>query len=427
MSSIIDRRPNQGQKNLGNRQRFLRRSTEQIKRAIKDNIQNRSITDTSSGEKIKIPVDTIREPTFGHNSKSGVNRRVLPGNKDFVPQDTIDRPSGGNGKGRGREASNSDETFEDEFSFALTKDEFYDLLFEDLELPDMVKKQLKKSNAWEIKREGISTAGNPSNLNILRTMKHSLGRRIVLRKPNERLIEALQQELNTTECEQRRQAILEELEVLQRKVRSVAYVDPIDLRYNVFNRKQIPSTTAVMICVMDVSGSMDEHKKDVAKRFFMLLYLFLQSKYEQVIIEFVRHHTSAERVNEETFFYDKLSGGTMVSSALELTEAIIQQDYNPNQYNIYVCQASDGDNYDSDNQACRDLLLNNLLPLVQYMAYIEIGDPRDLSDYPLLQFAQSRLYNTYETVSHQNTKLQCTRVCDSGDIYSVFRELFEKK
>jgi uncharacterized sporulation protein YeaH/YhbH (DUF444 family) len=426
MNSIIDRRPNQGQKNLGNRQRFLRRSKEHIKRAIRDNIQDRSISDTNSGERIKIPVDTIREPTFGHNNKSGINRRVLPGNKDFVPQDTIDRPKGGGGKGRGKQASNSDETFEDEFSFALTKDEFYDLLFEDLELPDMVKKQLKKTNTWEIKREGISTAGNPSNLNVIRTMKQSLGRRIILRKPNERLIADLEAELQ--DCsDERRTAIEAELEILRKKVRAVSYVDPIDLRYNVFNRKQVPSTTAVMICVMDVSGSMDEHKKDVAKRFFMLLYLFLQKKYEQVIIEFVRHHTSAERVNEETFFYDKLSGGTMVSSALELTEAIIQQDYNPSQYNIYVCQASDGDNYDSDNQLCRDLLINNLLPLVQYMAYIEIGDPRDLTDYPLLQFAHSKLYNTYNTVSHQYPKLQCTRVWDSGDIYSVFRELFEKK
>lgn len=427
MTYIIDRRPNQGQKNLGNRQRFIRRSTEHIKRSIRDNLQNRSITDTSSGEKVKIPTDTIREPTFGHNHNSGINHRVLPGNRDFVPHDTIPRPEGGGGKSKGSKASNSPETTEDEFSFVLTKDEFYDILFEDLELPDMVKKELKKTNTWEIRREGISTAGNPSNLNVIRTMKQSLGRRIVLRRPNEKRIAELEQQIAESEEGEQKRALLEELETLQRKVRAVSYVDPIDLRYNVFNKKQTPSTTAVMICIMDVSGSMDEHKKDVAKRFFMLLYLFLQKKYQQVIIEFVRHHTEAERVSEETFFYDRLSGGTMVSSALELTGEIITQDYDPNSYNLYVCQASDGDNYDSDNHKCRDLLMNTLLPLVQYMAYIEIGDPRDIEHYPLLHYSQTRLYNTYQTVSNQNSRLQCAKVWDSRDIYSVFRNLFEKK
>ena len=429
MSTIIDRRLNQGQKNLGNRQRFIRKARDQIKKSIRENLGSRSISDTNSGEKVKIPIDTIREPTFGHDWQTGDNTRVLPGNKDYVPQDKIKRPQGGQGQGgRGKEASDSDETFEDDFQFTLTKDEFYDLFFEDLELPDMVRKQLKKSNTWEIKREGISTAGNPSNLNVIRTMKQSLGRRIVLRKPNERLITELEAELANTETSQERKTEIELLLVdLRRKTRAVAYVDPLDLRYNVFNKKNVPSTTAVMLCLMDVSGSMDEHKKEMAKRFFMLLYLFLQKKYEHVIIEFIRHHTQAERVDEQTFFYDQLTGGTKVSSALALAHEVITQDYNPNLYNVYVCQASDGDNFDSDNQTCRDLLIDKLLPLVQYMAYVEISDPRDLTEYPLLQYSQTRLYQTYEKVAEGNPKLNITRVWEAADIYKVFRELFEKR
>lgn len=428
MSAIIDRRPNQGQKNLGNRQRFIRRSSDHIKQAIRKNISNRSIADTGSGEKVKIPIDTIREPTFGHKSDSGVKRGVLPGNRDFVPNDTIEKPSGGSGGQRGNKASNSSETFEDEFSFVLTKDEFYDILFEDLELPDMVKKQLKRSNNWEVKREGISTAGNPSNLNVIRTMKQSLGRRIVLRKPNEKRVAEIEALLEREDLNQEERTALEqELAALRRRVSAVSYVDPIDLRYNVFNKKNVPSTTAVMICIMDVSGSMDENKKDLAKRFFMLLYLFLQKKYERVIIEFVRHHTEAERVTEETFFYDKLSGGTMVSSALELAVEIINEDYNPNSYNIYVCQASDGDNYDSDNYKCKQLLTEQLLPIVQYMAYVEISDPRDIHEYPLLAYTNTKLYNTYKTVADQNPLLQCARAWQPSDIYTVFRALFEKK
>lgn len=428
MGIIIDRRLNQGNKNLGNRQRFIGRARDHIKRSIRENLQNRSISDTKSGERIKIPIDTIREPNFGHDWNTGESRRVLPGNRDYVPDDQIERPKGGGGGRGGGQASDDHEITEDDFQFSLSKDEFYDLFFEDLELPDMIRKQLKKSTTWEIRREGISTVGNPSNLNVIRTMKASLGRRLVLRKPNEREIEELEEEAASLDPNSDRyQEIQLTLVQLRRRVSAVSYVDPIDLRYNVFNRKQTPSTTAVMFCLMDVSGSMDENKKDLAKRFFMLLYLFLQKKYERVTVEFVRHHTQAERVTEQSFFYDRVSGGTMVSSALELAINTIQEEYDPALYNIYVCQASDGDNFDSDNPRCRDLLENQLLPLIQYMAYVEIANHNDLSEYPLLHFTDTRLYNTYNTVAQNNPKLQVNKVADTGDIYPVFRKLFEKR
>lgn len=428
MAYIIDRRPNQGQKNLGNRQRFIRKSTAHIKKSLRDNLQNRSITDVNSGEKVKVPIDTIREPTFGHDWQSGENHRVLPGNKDYVPDDQIERPSGGGQGGNGKQASNSTETSEDEFTFTLTKEEFYDLLFEDLELPDLVKKQLKKSKKWEIKREGISNVGNPSNLNVIRTMKSSMGRRIVLRKPNEKLIEQLEKELENCPSNHPRYAeISQELINLRKKVKAVAYVDPIDLRYNVFNKKNVPSTTAVMMCIMDVSGSMDERKKDIAKRFFMLLYLFLQRKYENVVIEFIRHHSTAERVDEQKFFYDRISGGTVVSTGLELTHEIILKEYNPSLYNIYVCQVSDGDNYDNDNNLCKKILEDQLLPLIQYMAYIEVLDDGGYDEYGLLHYMNTRLFNTYQTVASNCSKLQVAKVQAINDIYKVFRNLFEKR
>ena len=429
MSTIIDRRLNTGAKNLGNRQRFIRRARDQIQKSIRDNLGNRPISDTTNGEKIRIPIDTIREPNFGHDWNTGESRRVLPGNQDFVPNDTIKRPVGGQGKGRGNQASDSDETGEDEFAFELTRDEFYDLFFEDLELPDMIRRQLKTTKSWEIKREGISTAGNPSNLNVIRTMKSSLGRRIILRKPNEKEIRALEEELTQTDPNSDRyQEILSLIESLTRKVRAVTYVDPIDLRYNVFSKKPTPSNSAVMFCVMDVSASMDEHKKDIAKRFFMLLYLFLQKKYDTVRIEFIRHHTEASRVDEQTFFYDRQSGGTKVSPALEMVRDIIKAEYNPDLYNIYVCQASDGDNWDADNQTCRQILEQEILPIVQYMAYVEIKDAHENEAYPMLSFTYSNgLMSTYQAISKAFEKLQITRAYNAADIYSVFRKLFEKK
>ena len=429
MSSIIDRRLNQGNKNLGNRQRFIRKAKQQIKRSIRENLSKRSISDTESGEKVHVPVDGISEPHFGHNPQSGVRNRVLPGNKEYTTGDRIKKPSGGGAsQGRGKQASDSDETTEDDFEFTLTKDEFYDLFFEDLELPDLVRKQLKTSDAFKMHRAGISTAGNPTNLHVVRTMRQSIGRRLILKKPHERELEKLQQRLHELPPDDpNRPELIAAMEAVSRKMRAVSYVDPIDLRYRVFAPQPQPSTTAVMFCVMDVSGSMDEHKKDLAKRFFMLLYLFLQRKYSRVIIEFVRHHTEAEQVSEDMFFYDKVSGGTKVSSALVLVNDLIESDYDPHMYNIYVCQASDGDNWDSDNQVCEEILNTRLLPKVQYMAYVEINDVRELGEYPLLQYAHTKLYQTYERVSKANEKLQVTRVWETKEIYSVFRELFERK
>jgi uncharacterized protein len=427
MSAIIDRRPNQGEKNLGNRQRFIRRARDAIKKSIKGNLGNRSIADTDSGERIKIPSDSVSEPTFGQDWTTGEKRRVLPGNKSYVRRDHIPRPDGSGSGGKGSEASNSDETGEDNFSFVLTKDEFYDLFFEDLELPDMIRKQLKTTKSWEIKREGISTAGNPSNLNVIRTMRGSLGRRIVLRRPHERRIAELEALLDSLEPGEKRDAVLAELEQLRSKTKSVSYVDPIDLRYNVFNRKPTNSNAAVMFCLMDVSGSMDENKKELSKRFFMLLYLFLQKKYDSVKLEFIRHHTTAERVDEQTFFYDKLNGGTCVSSALQLCVDVIKKEYDPALYNIYVCQASDGDNYEPDNPECKRVLEEELLPLVQYMAYVEIADKHLHNMYPMMYYSSSRLFNVYQTVANSSEKLQVNKVMEASEIYPVFRKLFEKK
>jgi uncharacterized protein len=429
MSNIIDRRLNQGNKNLGNRQRFIRKAKAQIKKSIRKGLNNRSISDTTSGEQVQIPLDGIREPNFGHNPRSGVREGVLPGNREYTQGDRIKKPSGGgSGDGRGSKPSDSPDTGEDDFEFTLTKDEFYDMFFEDLELPDLIRKKLRSTDSWELSRAGISSAGNPSNLHVVRTMKQSISRRLVLRKPHERELAELQAQLDSLDENHEHRPTLEaQIHALKKKIRGVSYVDPIDLRYKVFEQRPKPSTTAVMMCVMDVSGSMDEHKKDLAKRFFMLLYLFLQRKYERVIVEFIRHHTEAERVDENTFFYDKMNGGTKVSSALELVCDLIHKEYDPSLYNVYVCQASDGDNWDNDNQTCAQILENQLLPQLQYMAYVEISDIRELGEYPLLQYSQTKLYQTYEKVSKQVGNLQVTRVWETKEIYAVFRELFERK
>ena len=178
----------------------------------------------------------------------------------------------------------------------------------------------------------------------------------------------------------------------------------------------MPSTQAVMFCLMDVSGSMDEECKNIAKRFFMLLYLFLTRSYERIELVFIRHHTVAKEVDEEDFFTSRETGGTVVSSALELMHEIIRERYPSAAWNIYAAQASDGDNWNDDSPRCRDLLINSILPVMQYYAYVEIKAENPQS-----------LWEEYEHVKSVSPRFAMQRILSLEDIYPVFRELFRKK
>ena len=134
------------------------------------------------------------------------------------------------------------------------------------------------------------------------------------------------------------------------------FLDTNDLRYNLHVKRPVPTSQAVMFCLMDVSGSMDQQIKDMAKRFYLLLYMFLKRHYERTDIVFIRHHTVAKEVDEQEFFYSRETGGTVVSSALRLMKEVIDARYSPNEWNIYGAQASDGDNWNDDSPICRKLL-----------------------------------------------------------------------
>lgn len=161
---------------------------------------------------------------------------------------------------------------------------------------------------------------------------------------------------------------------------------------------------------------MDENKKDIAKRFFILLYLFLTRAYDKIQVVFIRHHTSAMEVEEQDFFTSRESGGTVVSSALNLLHDIISQRYASSDWNIYVAQASDGDNWDSDSITCRELLIDKIMPLVQYYAYVEIteGQPQNL-------------WEEYSKIAAYHEHFAMQNIQSPADIYPVFRELFKKQ
>ena len=416
---IIDRRPQGRNKSAVNRQRFLRRYRKHIREAVADAVNKRSITDTDRGDSISIPKKDLSEPIFRHG-KGGRQHRVLPGNREFITGDRIKRPSGGGGGAGGGEASNSGEGM-DEFVFDLSRQEFLDFMFEDLELPNLVKKQLKETETFKYIKGGYSKEGIPARLNVLQSLRSAKARRIALGGAIRRQIKALEEELAALEesdgGEQRISEIKAELIRLERRLNHVPFLDDFDLKYNNLIQQPLPTSNAVMFCLMDVSGSMTQNVKDLAKRFFILLHLFLKQTYKKIDVVFIRHHTIASEVDEEEFFYSRETGGTVVSSALEMMLKVIRDRYPSADWNIYAAQASDGENWQDDSPIARDLLMTSILPLVQFYAYVEITK----SDHQALWTAYEELLEKYPD------SFAMKKVSEAADIFPVFHELFERK
>ncbi len=426
MIHLIDRRLNGSNKSAANRERFLRRYKAQLRQSVKGMIGERSITDMAKGGNVRIPAKDIAEPRFRH-APGGDRETVHPGNREFVKGDTIKRPDGGGGGGGAGSEPGSGESVDD-FVFSLSREEFLDIFFEDLELPRLLRTALGQAMQQKFIHAGFVTAGAQCNLAVLRTLKTALGRRIALsaaireklRAARERLQRARNDANADANAERNAEAIAEleaEIVVLEKRLARVPYLDELDLRFR--NRVAVPApiSRAAMFCLMDVSASMDENRKDLAKRFFALLYLFLSRKYEHVDVVFIRHTDEPEEVDENTFFHDTRSGGTVVLTALELAHRIACERYAGGGWNLYLAQASDGDAFGSDAGKSARFVEQNLLPMLRYFAYIEVCDA-DSSH-------ASSLWAGYETVEKGNFAKR--RVGQREEIYPVFRDLFKKE
>jgi uncharacterized sporulation protein YeaH/YhbH (DUF444 family) len=424
--NIVDRRLNPKSKSLGNRQRFLRRAKADIREAVKDALKNRKVSEADGGEKVTIRSKSLREPSFSLDRSTGKRDFVLPGNEEYQAGDQIQKPQGGGGGGRGNQASPDGEG-QDEFTFALSRDEFLDIFFEDLKLPNLVKIKLKDLKSPKPARAGFSSDGSPSRLNHVRTMRNSLGRRMALRRPTMAEIEELEKQLAAAEADTPRNDTLiaeltRQLEYKRRLRKTVAYIDPLDLRYNRFERVPKPTTQAVMFCLMDASASMTESLKDLAKRFFMLLHVFLTRHYREVHLVFIRHTSTAAEVDEETFFRGTDTGGTVISSALEEMLKIVRARYSPADWNIYAAQASDGDNFHDDMPKCMELLEKELLPVCQYYAYIETAHGERYSD-----SMETAVWQGYSETAKRVRHFAMRRVTSAEEIFPVFQDLFSSK
>lgn len=432
MTQFIDRRLNGKNKSAVNRQRFLRRYKAQIKKAVADSISQRSVTDTESEEQIGIPKRDISEPYF-HQGPGGDRDRVLPGNDQFVPGDQIPRPegegSGGSGDG---DASDSGEG-QDDFTFSISMDEYLSLIFEDLELPNLQKTQMQSLFDYETIRSGFKSEGIPSNIDIVKSLKGAQARRIALTGGKRKELKELHQQLEELEAvfsnlsdnndsskKQKLEKQITELKFrideLEARIKRVPFIDTFDLRYRNYDKRPLPNNNAVMFCLMDVSGSMDQATKDMAKRFYILLYQFLNKGYDNIDVVFIRHHTLAKEVDEHDFFYSQETGGTIVSSALILMDQIVKERYPPNQWNIYAAQASDGDNWADDSPYCGDLLRNKILRYCRYFIYVEITKRN-----------HQTLWHEYLTLEEAHDNFAMRNIQTANDIYPIFREFFAKR
>lgn len=434
MSGIfIDRRLNgSGSRTAGNRQKFIGRIKNQVKDAVKGAVRNGNIKDlvSDNGQTITVPGKGLKKPEFRHGN-GGIVDRVLPGNKQFSPGDRVDKPQQGGGSGGKGNKSSADGEGQDEFRFTLTKEEFLDLLFEGLELPDLLKKQIAKVQEWKIKRTGYTSDGNPSQLSVIKTLSASKSRRVALRNENtdrakelkkqirnviDQIAQAFDQNESVAELQDEKKRLEDELRAVKKLIKHVPFIDDMDLRYNRWNKEPVPTTKAVFFCLMDVSGSMGQWEKEVAKKFFMILYLFLTTNYDSVELVFIRYHTVAREVDEEEFFRSMETGGTNASTALVLMDKIITERYSSGDYNIYGSIVTDGDDWMDDIPQLKTTF-NRILPKCQYFPYVEVDKSKH---------KRSDLWPVIEEVSKSHKQLTGTKVHDDEDIYPVFRELFEK-
>lgn len=458
MTVVNDTRGDSTADNTGSRRKFIDRYRGQIRKAVERAIENTDIENIGSeGIDVVIPKRDLNEPSIQHG-KGGVTERVLPGNKEYYAGDRLNRPKGGGGGGGGK-AGNSGEG-EDDFIYQMSAEDVENFIFQDLELPNMTKRALTESKKTKPKRSGHASSGAEQDRDFVRSKKEKLKRMVASIGPmNEKILVLLQEKrdilatatgpaqpepkkgwvprkvqirnlmtsietlmdqnwgLLNDEAKSRLDAIDDAIEGIEkRKTMVPVFNETTDSRYRNRVQKPVPISKAVMFCLMDVSGSMTQQTKNDAKLFYSLLYRFLKRNYEQTEVVFIRHHTSAKEVDEETFFYDRETGGTIASTALETMQDIMKERYPESEWNIYGAQASDGDNWDDDNPKC-DKLMRQLLPKVQGYFYTEIttGQPQGL-------------WRTYEKLASQfQDRFWMANIKERRQVASVFREFFKKR
>ena len=419
-SVIVDRRSQKG-KSVANRQRLLKRLDGALKAQLGKLVARHKLQDGAQPAEVTIERKDAGEPRIILDSASGASGRIIPGNDKYHIGDKIPNTgSEGRGPGQGHGAGDGEEDDEDSFRFALSRTEYLSLLFDDLELPALVKKDLLEIDENRFRRGGVVRYGNPGSVCVARTFKASIGRRVAAEAQHDEDVaeaEAVLIAARSAADPVRLAAAQHAFDEVTRRTGEIPFLDPVDLRHRNLIEVQSPCTAAVMFCLMDVSSSMDENRKDLAKRFFMLLHLFLTRKYKKVDLVFIRHTDAAQEVDEETFFNGTQAGSTKVLSALAKMNEIIASRYPASRYNIFGAQASDGDSFGTDSAESSSYLRAELLPASRYFVYAEVGSN------PLQ--GSTTLWAAYRDI--QNERFNMASVNARNEVYPALAKLFHRE
>ncbi|HWY36062.1 MAG TPA: DUF444 family protein [Nitrosopumilaceae archaeon] len=373
-----------------------------VKESLKDNLQDviaeESLIGKSGDKKIKIPIRGLKEFrfVFGNNGKGSAqgNGNTQEGQVVGKNSDSGD----GNGPGKGKAG---DQQGEDIYETEITLDELTALLFEDLNLPHLIRKNLKDiPSIAHRKKDGFRRKGIQVRLDKRKTAINRVKRKVVSNKAG------LKESCDVCDDTGYVDSINGKVTCPNCRVR----FHTSDLRYKHFEIEERPESNAVMMCIMDTSGSMDSSKKFLARSLFYILYLFLRAKYRHMEVVFISHSTSAQEVDEDNFFHTGESGGTFISSGYEKALEIIQERYNPSLWNVYALHASDGDNFDSDNDRAV-ICINKLLEICNLFGYAEVG----ASDYSV------PLSVTLTNIIH-NKKFVINSLKNKNDIWPALKK-----
>jgi uncharacterized sporulation protein YeaH/YhbH (DUF444 family) len=437
---FVDRRKTGKGKSLPNRQKLLDRIRESVRKAKPDDIDASGIKGAvSSGKQLANPVkvarDALQEPSFRYAASTGEQDMVLPGNDRWLKGDEI--PISGEGEGDGAGSGNGPgEDGEDDFIINISRSEFFDVFFDDCELPDLEQCAEKELPEAVRKPAGFAKEGTPGQLSVIRSYRNSLGRRRALTLDDREEIAALEEELLKVQefldgnvlsvsYNNRYKEITARIEELRTKIAAIPTFEKVDHRYRKSEKVMVKSADAVVIFCMDISGSVDEQMKRTARKFFSLQYAFIKRKYPNTDLVFIYHTDVAEEVSEEEFFTTRKNGGTIISPAIALAHKIIKERYDATTTNIYFSYAGDGDNWPSDNSAMIDEFeTKGFLSKLRHSVYVQVGE--EMRGYGGMT-GQASTWNTMESISKTSKKVHTIKIRDEGEVFDAFKKIYRKK
>lgn len=377
------------------RARHRQKIDKAIKESIRDVVAEESIIGQNGKKKIRIPVKGIKEHRFVYGQNENNKQVGSAQGKDIKKGQRIGHRR--RKKQQGDPNKPGDKPGEEMYEVEMSLEELAGYLFNDLELPELEKKNFKFTTQEKMKRKGKRPYGIRPRLSKKETIKQKLRRK-------------------------------------KAAIKSGAF-DPngddrftfheSDLRYKHIAPVKKENTAAVVFFVMDVSGSMTKSKKFLARSFFFLLYQFLNHKYSSVDVVFVSHTAEANEVNEEQFFTQVPNGGTLVSTGLKKVEEIVEKRYHPNNWNVYTFYCGDGDNWSIDNKEAIDSF-KRLKEINQVICYTEIGKLVSYNEFGGIFSSggtpEKKLWDWVNLIEDKNFKR--IRLEESKDIWPAFIKLF---